>query len=79
MAIQMKVLEDKVKQSTVPNNVQTVLHALHERLFAGVVSEKILSQLKCKGSFLLHSKFVSARVAMDATESTQYVSSDLTS
>ena len=69
-----------VSRATVSNIVKTVICALHECLFVGVVNEKIPSQLKCKGSLpSSFNNFVSARVAMDATEITQDVPSDLNS
>ncbi len=68
----------KISHTTVSNILHTFVCALHEILFDGVMAVGIPSQLKCKGSMpKSFDEFVSARVAMDATEVTQDIPSDL--
>ncbi|XP_061179874.1 uncharacterized protein LOC133188453 [Saccostrea echinata] len=66
-------------KSTVSNILNTYVTALHEILFEGVMKAVgIPSQLKCKGSMpKSFEEFSSARIAMDATEITQDVPSDM--
>lgn len=65
-------------RGTVSNIIHTFICALHELLFVGVVGTGMPSQLKCKGSMpKSFNEFVSARVAMDATEITQDIPTDL--
>ena len=68
-----------VSRATVSNVVHTFIHALHEILFDGIhTALGIPSQLKCKGSMpKSFEDFATARVAIDATEITQDVPSDL--
>ncbi|XP_022305945.2 uncharacterized protein LOC111112617 [Crassostrea virginica] len=68
-------------KSTVSNIFNTYIAALHEILFEGVMKTVgIPSQLKCKGSMpKSFEEFSSARIAMDATEITQDVPSNMNS
>eukprot|EP00105_Crassostrea_gigas_P011166 XP_011426720.1 PREDICTED: uncharacterized protein LOC105327795 [Crassostrea gigas] len=68
-------------KSTVSNIFNTYVAALHEILFEGVMKTVgIPSQLKCKGSMpKSFEEFSSARIAMDATEITQDVPSNMNS
>lgn len=64
--------------TTIRNTVKTLVCALHELLFDGVVDYKIPSQAKCKGSMPKSFKeFMSARIVIDATEITQDIPRDL--
>ena len=65
-------------RSTVSNIIKTIICALHELLFVGVLKQGMPSQSKCKGS-MPHSfeEFISARVVMDATEITQDIPHEL--
>lgn len=66
-------------RATISNIVNTFISVLHEIVFDGVLKAiGIPSQLKCKG-FLPKSfkDFTSARIAMDATEVTQDVPSNM--
>lgn len=63
---------------TISNIIHTFIHALYEIFFLGVLDKGMPSQAKCKGSMpQSFEDFISARVAMDATEITQDVPSDL--
>ena len=68
-------------RTTVSNIVNTFIHALHELLVVGVHQHEngMPSQQKCKGSMpdCFTGEFVSARVAMDATEITMDIPQDL--
>lgn len=67
-----------VSRTTVANITYTIISALHELLFDGILRLGIPSQLKCKGSMPMSFEcFASARVAMDATEVTQDIPSEL--
>lgn len=68
-----------VSRTTVSNIVHTYVSALHEIFFNGIMQVVGLpSQLKCKGSLpKSFEEFASARIAMDATEVSQDVPSDL--
>lgn len=67
-----------VSKTTVSNIVLTHITALHELLHKGIFEGYIPSQLKCQGSMpSSFEDFVGARVAMDATEVTQDVPSNL--
>jgi hypothetical protein len=39
-----------ISRPTVSNIIHTLIHALHEMLFEGVLNQGLPSQLKCKGS-----------------------------
>lgn len=52
-----------VRRSTISNIFNTLVHALHEMLYVGVVDTCFPSQLKCKGSM--------PKSSMDAIETTQ--------
>ncbi|XP_065941422.1 uncharacterized protein [Magallana gigas] len=61
-----------VSRSTISNIFNTLVHALHEMLYVGVVDTCFPSQLKCKGSMpKSFAEFSSARSSMDASETTQ--------
>jgi DDE superfamily endonuclease/Helix-turn-helix of DDE superfamily endonuclease len=63
-------------RTSVQNITYTLISALHEILFEGILKQGIPSQLKCKGSMPKSFEcFSSARVAMDATEITQDIPS----
>lgn len=66
-------------RATISNIVNTFISVLHEIFFDGVLKAiGIPSQLKCKGSMPKSFKdFTSARIAMDATEVTQDVPSNM--
>ncbi len=67
-----------VSRATVSNILNTLICALHEILFEGIMKQGMPSQLKCKGSMPKSFEyFSSARVAMDATEITQDIPSEL--
>ncbi|XP_061170365.1 uncharacterized protein LOC133179685 [Saccostrea echinata] len=68
-------------RSTVSNIVNTFISVLHEIFFDGVLKAVgIPSQLKCKGSMpKSFEDFTSARIAMDATEITQDIPSNMNS
>nr|XP_022311883.1 uncharacterized protein LOC111117094 [Crassostrea virginica] len=68
-------------RSTISNIINTFICALHEILFDGVLKAVgIPSQLKCKGSMpKSFADFASARIAMDATEITQDIPSNMNS
>lgn len=68
-----------ISKSTVSNIFNTFVAALHEILFDGILNVVgIPSQLKCKGSLpKSFEDFSSARIAMDATEITQDVPSNM--
>ncbi|XP_061174797.1 uncharacterized protein LOC133183938 [Saccostrea echinata] len=68
-------------RATVSNIINTFVHALHEILFEGVMKAVgIPSQLKCQGSMpKSFEEFSSARIAMDATEVTQDIPTDMNS
>nr|XP_022304661.1 uncharacterized protein LOC111111805 [Crassostrea virginica] len=68
-------------RSTTSNIVNTFISALHEIFFDGVLKAVgIPSQLKCKGSMpKSFADFTSARIAMDATEITQDIPSNMNS
>ena len=67
-----------VSRGTVSNIVNTLINALHECLFVGILQRGIPSQLKCKGSVPKYfEEFASARAVMDATELTQDIPSDM--
>ena len=55
-----------ISTATVSNICHTFVTALYELLFISVLGKGIPSQLKCEGS--MPKSFVSARVAIDATE-----------
>ncbi|XP_048751177.2 uncharacterized protein LOC125662870 [Ostrea edulis] len=61
-----------VSRPTISNIFHTLVHTLHEMLFAGIVNKCFPSQLKCKGSMpKSFEDFSSARDSMDAIETTQ--------
>ena len=61
-----------VSRPTISNVFHTILHALHEILFEGMLDRGLPSQLKCKGSMpKAFEEFSSARASMDAIEITQ--------
>lgn len=64
-----------VSRTTANNAFKTILLALHELLFSGILGHYgIPSQAKCKGSMpRSFDDFVGARIVMDATEITQDV------
>lgn len=66
-------------RATISNIVNTFISVLHEIFFDGVLKAiGIPSQLKCKGSMPKSFKdFSSARIAMDATEVTQDIPSNM--
>lgn len=65
-------------RTTVANVVKTLICALHELLFNGILKLGIPSQAKCQGSLpKSFNDFVSARIVMDATEITQDVPHEL--
>lgn len=66
-------------QSTISNIVNTFISALHEMFFDGVLKVVgIPCQLKCKGSMPKpFPDFASGRIAMDATEITQDIPSNI--
>lgn len=68
-----------VSRCTVSNIVHTLLHALHEILYEGVmVDGGVPSQLKCKGCMpKSFEELGAARMAIDATEVYQDIPSDL--
>lgn len=71
-----------VSRSSVSNVFNTYIHALHEILYEGILMDgqipRIPSQLKCKGSMpKSFEEFGAARVAMDATEMSQDIPSEL--
>ncbi|XP_062573467.1 uncharacterized protein LOC134235352 [Saccostrea cucullata] len=68
-------------RATISNIINTYVCALHETLFEGVMKAVgIPSQVKCQGSMpRSFEDFSGARIAMDATEVTQDVPSDLNS
>ena len=67
-----------VSRGTVSNIVNTLINALHECLFVGILQRGIPSQVKCKGSMpKSFEEFASARAVMDATELTQDIPSDM--
>lgn len=67
-----------VSKTTVANIVLTHISALHELLHDGIMKDYIPSQLKCMGSMpASFDDFVGARVAIDATEISQDIPSDL--
>ena len=67
-----------ISHTAVDNIFKTLLHALHELLFVGVVDNKFPSQLKCKGSMTKSFEdFVSAWAAIDALEITQDIPKEM--
>lgn len=67
-----------ISRTAVSNITYTIISALHEILFVGIMKLGIPSQLKCKGSMpKSFDSFSSAHVAMDCTEVTQDIPSDL--
>ncbi|XP_062597605.1 uncharacterized protein LOC134259027 [Saccostrea cucullata] len=61
-----------VSRPTISNIFHSLVHALHEMLYKGVVDTCFPSQLKCKGSMpKAFAEFSSARASMDAIETTQ--------
>lgn len=67
-----------VSATTVSNVFYTMLFALHELLFEGIMAKGMPSQLKCGGSMPASFRdFVSARAVMDATEISQDIPSNL--
>jgi len=68
-----------ISRATVSNVINTFICALHEILFDGVLtSVGIPSQRKCRGSMpKSFEDFVSARVAMDCTEVSQDIPTDM--
>lgn len=67
-----------IGRTTVSNILHTLIKALHELLFEGVMNLGIPSQNKCKASLpASFADFVSARIVMDATEITQDVPTEL--
>jgi Helix-turn-helix of DDE superfamily endonuclease len=70
-----------ISRATVSNIIHTFICALHEILYDGIhTAIGMPSQMKCKGSMpKSFEDFSSARVAMDATEITQDIPSDMTS
>ena len=60
------------------NVVKTIVLALHELLFVGVLKRGIPSQAKCRGSMpKSFDEFLSARIVLDATEITQDIPQQL--
>nr|XP_022310617.1 uncharacterized protein LOC111115974 [Crassostrea virginica]XP_022310618.1 uncharacterized protein LOC111115974 [Crassostrea virginica] len=67
-----------VSRTTISNIFNTLLNALPEMLYVGVVDTCFPSQLKCKGSMpKSFAEFSSARASMDAIETTQDISGHL--
>ena len=67
-----------ISRTSVSNIFYTLIHALHEFLFTGIVSKRFPSQLKCKGSMpKSFEEFGSARASIDAIEITQDVPNNL--
>ena len=67
-----------VSRTTISNIFHTIVKALHEIFFIGMLNCGLPSQLKCKGSMpASFSDFVSARLVLDATEVTQDVPQEL--
>ena len=65
-------------KTTVANICHTYIFALHEIFFEGIMKARVPSQLKCKGSMpKSFDDFASARMAIDATEVSQDIPSDL--
>lgn len=63
-------------RTSVRNITYTLMSALYEVLYEGILNQGIQSLLKCKGSMPKSSEsFSSARVAMDATEINQDIPS----
>ena len=63
---------------TVSNVVKTIVLALHELLFVGVLKRGIPSQAKFRGSMpKSFDEFLSARIVFDATEITQDIPQQL--
>ena len=61
-----------VSRATISNIFHTLIHAMHEILFEGMLDLGLPSQLKCKGSLpKSFEEFSSARASMDAIEITQ--------
>lgn len=68
----------EVSHATVSNIINTFVCALHEIFCDGIMTVGLPSQLKCKESMpKSFEKFSSARVAIDATEVTQDIPSDM--
>jgi hypothetical protein len=69
-----------ISKATVSNVVNTMIHALHELLYEGILDKSFPSQLKCKGSMpKSFEEFGSARASIDAVEITQDIPSELNS
>ncbi|XP_062612902.1 uncharacterized protein LOC134274651 [Saccostrea cucullata] len=67
-----------VSRPVISNIFHTIVYALHEMLFEGVVNHCFPSQLKCKGSMpKSFAEFSSARASMDALEMTQDIPSHM--
>ena len=68
----------QICDTSVSNIFKTFVLALHEILVDGIMKKGMPSQLKCKGSLPeSFNDFTSARVAMDATELTQDIPTQL--
>ena len=69
-----------ISRASVANIIQTLIHALHELLYEGIMLQHFPSQAKCKGSMpQAFNEFSSARASIDAIEVTQDIPSDLDS
>ncbi|XP_046559285.1 uncharacterized protein LOC124268354 [Haliotis rubra] len=67
-----------VSRATVSNIFNTLIHVLHELLFAGMIDISMPSQMKCKGSMpKSFEEFGSARASVDAVEMSQDIPNQL--
>ena len=67
-----------VSRSTIANILYTLICAMHEIFFVGIMQQGMPSQLKCKGSMpKSFEDFGSARASIDCTEITQDIPSEL--
>jgi hypothetical protein len=67
-----------ISRATVSNIVKTIITALHEVLFEGIMGQGMPSQRKCKGCLpAAFDDFASGRAVMDATEITIDIPYDL--
>lgn len=65
-------------RTTISNIFNTLIHALHELLFEGIMETNFPSQLKCKGSMpKAFDEFGSARASIDAVEMTMDIPKEL--
>ncbi len=67
-----------VSRRTVSNIVKTLITALHEILFLGIMNEGMPSQMKCKSSLPdCFENFASCRAVMDCTEITMDIPTEM--